>query len=204
MTRISDPCAATRTCHVCQCQAVGTVVTLANRKDGPLNNPFPVPTVEGKQMRALKVVQHMKTNADRMSEGLLQKIRGSDRCGDLLQKVSRDEHKRYAHQIYIDVTEWLGNETDAVVEKKYAAMGMQRAQQGVPLTNVFWAVCIARDYLWDYIQQECLLEEPAEFWGGVNLLRSLNQFFDRALYFTLIGYHNAGKDALKPAPAAFA
>lgn len=155
-------------------------------------------------MRALKVVQHMKTNADRMSEGLLQKIRGSDRCGDLLEKVSREEHKRYAHQIYIDVTEWLGNETDAVVENKYAAMGMQRAQQGVPLTNVFWAVCIARDYLWDYIQQECLLEEPVEFWGGVKLLRSLNQFFDRALYFTLIGYHKAGNDAFKPVPASLA
>ena len=44
-----------------------------------------------------------------------------------------------------------------------------------------------------YMQKECLLEEPVEFWGGVQLLRSLNQFFDRALYFASIGYQEAGK-----------
>jgi len=36
-----------------------------------------------------------------------------------------------------------------------------------------------------------LIEEPVEFWGGVILLRSLNQFFDRALYLTLLGYQVA-------------
>jgi len=61
---------------------------------------------------------------------------------------------------------------------------------------VFWAVCIASEHLWDYMQQECLLEEPVEFWGGVMLLHSLKQFFDRALYFTLLGYQKAGKDTV--------
>ena len=42
------------------------------------------------------------------------------------------------------------------------------------------------------MQEECLLDEPVEFWGGLQLLRSLNQFFDRALYFSLIGYQEAG------------
>jgi hypothetical protein len=35
-------------------------------------------------------------------------------------------------------------------------------------------------------------------------LRSLNQFFDRALYFALVGYHKANKEAFNAAPAAFA
>ncbi|HXY48674.1 MAG TPA: hypothetical protein VEI01_04420 [Terriglobales bacterium] len=155
-------------------------------------------------MRPLKLVQHMKTNADRMSEGMLQKIRNSERCGALLQKVPAEEHKRYALQIYLDLTDWLAAETDSVVEQHYSVLGIRRAQQGVPFSNLFWAVCIARDYLWEYIQQECLLDEPVEFWGGVNLLRSLNQFFDRALYFTLVGYQKAGKDTFTSAPAAFA
>ncbi|HXZ81986.1 MAG TPA: hypothetical protein VEG30_18800 [Terriglobales bacterium] len=155
-------------------------------------------------MRPLKLVQHMKTNADRMSEGMLQKIRNSDRCGALLQKVPEDEHKRYALQIYLDLTDWLSAETDSIVEQHYSAVGIRRAQQGVPFSNLFWAVCIARDYLWEYIQQECLLDEPVEFWGGVNLLRSLNQFFDRALYFTLVGYQKAGQDTFSSAPRALA
>ena len=83
-----------------------------------------------------------------------------------------------------------------VIEFRYSDLGIELANQGVPFSKVFWAVCIAREYLWEYMQQECLLEEPVEFWGGVMLLHSLNRFFDRILYFTLVGYQKAGKNEL--------
>jgi hypothetical protein len=144
-------------------------------------------------MRALKLVQHMKANGDRMSEALIQQIRSSDRCGDLLRKVPADEQKLSAFEIYRDLTDWLGVEADSPFKSRYVNLGIQRAHQGVPLDQVFWAVSIAREYLWEYIQQECLLDEPVEFWGGVMLLRSLDRFFDRTFYFTVVGYQKAVK-----------
>jgi hypothetical protein len=144
-------------------------------------------------MRALKLVQHMKANGGRMSEALIQKVRASDRCRDLLAKVPVEEHKQYALDIYSDLTAWLATETESSIEERYVALGMRRADQGVPFSEVFWAACIANEHLWEYMEQECLLEEPVEFWGGVHLLRSLNQFFDRTLYFVSIGYQEAGK-----------
>ncbi len=147
-------------------------------------------------MRAPKLVQHMKANADRMSEGLVQKIRDADRCRELLLRVPLPDHKQRALEIYRDLTDWLAGETTPVIEFRYSDLGIELANQGVPFSNVFWAVCIAREYLWEYMQQECLLEEPVEFWGGVMLLHSLNQFFDRVLYFTLVGYQKAGKNEL--------
>jgi hypothetical protein len=45
-------------------------------------------------MRALKLVQHVRANADGMSERLLEKIRNSHRCNELLRRVPADEHKR--------------------------------------------------------------------------------------------------------------
>jgi len=74
--------------------------------------------------------------------------------------------------------------------------------KNVPLSNVFWAVCIAREHLRDHMQQECLLEEPVEFWGGVMLLQSLDRFFDRALSFTIVGYQKVGNDDLAGSPVA--
>jgi hypothetical protein len=144
-------------------------------------------------MRALKLVQHMKANGGRMSEALIQKIRASDRCRDLLVKVPVEEHKQYALDIYSDLTAWLATETESSIEQRYVALGMRRADQSVPFSELLWAACIANEHLWEYMQQECLLEEPVEFWGGVQLLRSLNQFFDRAVYFASIGYQKAGE-----------
>jgi hypothetical protein len=142
-------------------------------------------------MRALKLIQHMRGNAERMSEEVNQKIRNSGRCNHLLVAVPAEEQKRSSQEIYRDLTDWLGNESDETIEQRYVSLGMLRAERGVPFSNLYWAICIAHEHLWGYIQQECLLDEPVEFWGGVILLRSLTQFFDRALYFALLGYEKA-------------
>jgi hypothetical protein len=142
-------------------------------------------------MHHQKLVLHMKSNAEQMSQGLVQMIRDSERCKELLIRVPEQEHRQYGLEIYRDLTNWLAAEKDSLLEEHYVALGKLRAQQGVPLSDMFWAVCVARDYLWGYVQQECLLEEPVEFWGGVTLLRLINKFFDRVCYFAVIGYQKA-------------
>lgn len=144
-------------------------------------------------MRAPKLVQHMKANAERMSDEVLQKIRRSEKCSELVQKLPLEEQKHYAADIYRDLTDWLASESDDTIERRYVALGTLRAQQGIPFSNLHWAVCIAHEYLWQYMQNECLLEEPVEFWGGVILLRSLTQFFNRVVYFASLGYERASR-----------
>ena len=142
-------------------------------------------------MRAAKLVQHMKANADRMSEEVLHKIRKSEKCAELVRKLPAGEQKTYTINIYQDLILWLATESDTTLERRYIAIGRLRSQQGIPFSNLHWAVCIAHEHLWQYMQQECLLDEPVEFWGGVILLRSLTQFFNRVLYFALLGYEQA-------------
>jgi len=142
-------------------------------------------------MRAGRLAQHMKTNAERISEEVVTKIRASHRCDELANKLTPNEQTRSTADIYRDLTVWLTSESDSTIERRYVVLGLLRAQQGIPFSNLFWAVCIAHEHLWQYIQQECLLEEPVEFWGGVILLRSMAQFFDRVLYFVLQGYEQA-------------
>ena len=77
-------------------------------------------------MRGLKLIQHMKANADRMSDGLIQQIRNSERCSELLLRAPADEHKRYALGIYRDLIDWLAVEIDSVIECRYVDLGIQR------------------------------------------------------------------------------
>ena len=149
-------------------------------------------------MRALKLIQLMQANAVLMSEALVLKIRASRRCRELLLRVPEKEQRQYASEIYRDLTAWLANESDlcSIVEKRYAHLGAQRANQAVPLSQILWAVSIAREHLWEYAQQECFHEEPIEFMGGVVLLRTLNRFFDEVLYFAINGYEKAAQNEL--------
>ena len=145
-------------------------------------------------MRATKLVQVMKVSSSSMSEDLVKKIRNSSKCSELLHRVPENEHRQYAVDIYRHLTEWLTNETDSLFEKPYVALGVRRASQEVPQSQTFWAVRIAREHLCDYVQQECLHEEPVEFWGGVMLLRKLEGFFDQVFYWVLLGYEEAHED----------
>src|SRR3954453_13910840 len=154
-------------------------------------------------MRAPKLIQRLKDDADGMSERLLGKIRSSRRCSELLLRVPAEEHKKYAVDVYHNLIMWLAAEDDSLLEHYYVGLGKVRAQQGVPFSHLFWAVCITREYLWEYIQQECLIEEPVEFWGGVMLLRSLNEYLDRALYLALLGYEMASGAEVTDSQAVF-
>jgi hypothetical protein len=142
-------------------------------------------------MRAGKLVAHMKANVERVSEEVTKKIRASQKCVVLSRTLTVDEQNRATADIYRDLTTWLATESDSGIEQRYVVLGLLRAQQGVPFSNLFWAVCIAQEYLWQYMQQETLLEEPVEFWGGVILLSSMTQFFNRVVYFALQGYEQA-------------
>ena len=70
-------------------------------------------------MRALKLIQHMKANADRMSEEVMRKIRSSERCNQLLLALPAEEQKQSTLNVYRDLTAWLGTESDATIEQRY-------------------------------------------------------------------------------------
>jgi hypothetical protein len=142
-------------------------------------------------MFAVRLVNLIETHADRLSEGLLHKLRGSEQCSELLREVPADELKRRTHEIYRNLNDWLLTKTESEIEERYVGLGMRRARQGVPFSALLWAISATKEYLWEFLQREGLLEEPLELFGELELLHSLERFFDRVLYFASIGYESA-------------
>lgn len=139
-------------------------------------------------MFPIRLVQLIETHADNLSEGLMNRLKSSDRCSELLRRVPADELQRRTHEIYRHLSEWLLTKTESEIEERYLGLGARRARQGVPFSHFLWAITVTKEYLWDYLQREGLLEEPVEFYGGMQLLQSLERFFDRAVYFASAGY----------------
>jgi hypothetical protein len=142
-------------------------------------------------MFAVRLVNLIETHADRLSEGLLHKLRSSEQYGELLHRVPPDELQRRTHEIYRNLSDWLLTKTESEIEERYVGIGMRRAHQGVPFSAFLWAITTTKEYLWEFMQREGLLEEPVELFGEIELLHSLERFFDRVLYFAAVGYENA-------------
>jgi hypothetical protein len=146
-------------------------------------------------MFAIRLMQLIETHADVLSEGLAHKMRTAPQCQELLRKVPADELKRRSHEVYRHLGEWLTTKTESDIEERYVGLGMRRARHGVSFSTFLWAVSSTKEYLWEFLEREGLLEQPVELIGELDLLHSLERFFDRVLYFASIGYEREQREA---------
>jgi hypothetical protein len=47
---------------------------------------------------------------------------------------------------------------------------------------------LTRDHLWQFLQREAFADNIVELHGELELYQMLNQFFDRAAYYGILGY----------------
>jgi hypothetical protein len=141
-------------------------------------------------MFAVRLVHLIETHADKLSEALLHKLKNAGECSELVAKVPAHELKHRTYEIYSHLSDWLLSKTLSEVEERYTGLGVRRARQGVPFSQFVFAFQTIKQVLWDYLLLEGLLE-PEDLIGEMELVRSLGQFFDRALYYAAIGYEQA-------------
>ncbi len=140
-------------------------------------------------MIALRLVRLIESHSEQLTEGLIHKLERSSRAADL-RKVPKDELRERAHEVYRDLSDWLLTKTEDEIARVYTPVGRRRAEQGVTLSAVCWALMMTEENLWDFLEMEGMREKPLEILGGFELLRLMDSFFDQAIYFATLGYES--------------
>lgn len=141
-------------------------------------------------MIAVRLVRLIEQHSDELTEGLLRKFLTSPRTSDL-KKVPEHELRERSHEILCNLSDWLLSKADSEVERRYRAIGALRAAQGVALAHVCWGIMLTKEHIWSFLQREGFLRGPLEIFGEMELLRLLDQFFDRAICYCAEGYEAA-------------
>jgi hypothetical protein len=141
-------------------------------------------------MVALRLVHLIENHSDELALGLLKKCQSSPRTHDL-NKVPASELRDRACEIYRHLSDWLLHKKQSEIERLYVEIGQRRAAQRVELADVCWGIMLTKEHLWDFLEQQGLLKSAVEMIGELELLRLLDQFFDRALCFVCEGYEHA-------------
>jgi hypothetical protein len=117
----------------------------------------------------------------------MRKLDASDKCSDL-RNVPRHEVEERSREIYQHLSEWLVNKTEADIERLYREIARRRFEQGVSLSQLYWAFVITKEHLWDYLIHEGALETPLDLRAGFELIRLMEQFFETAIYYVSLEY----------------
>ena len=140
-------------------------------------------------MLAGRLVRLIEKNSEKLARELSEKVWNSPRCSDL-HKVPPDELQARTREIYQNLNNWLMDMTESEIERRYTELGARRAAQGVAYSHFLWAITATREHMTAFVQREGLSDSAVELHGELELMHVLSQFFDRALYYTAVGYES--------------
>jgi hypothetical protein len=143
-------------------------------------------------MLGIKLVRLIEAHSAELSRGLTEQIRESDRTSDF-KKIPAHELRLAAAEVYKNLGEWLLQKTESDIETQFRRVGARRAAEGVRLHQVVWALLLSRDHLWHFLRYRSFADNVVALYGELELQRLLNQFFDRAIYYAVLGYEDAGR-----------
>lgn len=143
-------------------------------------------------MLGIRLVRLIEAHSGELSRGLTEQIRTSERTSDF-KKIPADELRLAAAEIYKNLGEWLLQKTESDIESRFRQVGAHRAAEGVRLHQVVWALLLSRDHLWHFLRHRSFADNVVALYGELEFERLLNQFFDRAIYYAVLGYEDAGR-----------
>jgi hypothetical protein len=149
-------------------------------------------------MIALRLVRLIENHSDELAQGLIEKFEKSPRTSEM-KRVPHEELRNRVDELLHQLGEWLLTKTENDVERRYAEIGRRRASQGVSLSHYCWAIVLTKEHIWDFLQQHAFLTNPIEIYGEMELLRLLDQFFDRAMCYAAEGYERQEEQLVEAA-----
>ncbi len=138
-------------------------------------------------MIARKLIDLIESKSAGLAHGLLSTFRSSEKMADL-RRVPAQELEARAFEVYRNLSEWLLHRTEGEIEKRYHEIGRRRAQQGVALSHLLWALIAVKRHLWDFLNREITTDQMLELQQEMELIRMVDRFFDLTLYYAAQGY----------------
>jgi hypothetical protein len=138
-------------------------------------------------MLGLRLVRLIEKHSQEIADGLLEQLRTSERTMDY-RKLPEKDLRAALVSLYGHLEEWLLTKTESDVEKYFNGVGARRSQEGIPASQLAWALMLSKGQLWAFVYREGGAERALELYGELEFLETLDRFFDRAVYYSLNGY----------------
>src|SRR6266567_6370513 len=140
-----------------------------------------------RMMFSYRLVRLIESHADALAAGLEERVHASCQVGHF-REIPAHELRERVYEIYRHLGEWLLGKNELDIEHRYRDIGSRRAQQKVPLSEVVQAIVLTKENLWEFLKSGPVLDRAIEIMGELELLQMLEMFFDRAIYYAVVGY----------------
>lgn len=105
------------------------------------------------------------------------------------QRLSEEELRRRAENVYAALGHWLDHRISKdEAKQRYRDLGRRRCQEGFQLLELVVALTLEKRILMDLLREESVFLNALQMHSVFELMERINDFFDRALIYTIQGY----------------
>jgi len=137
--------------------------------------------------RLVRMIEH---HAEELTRALVDDLQSNPRTASY-HRLSREAIHDRTYHVYKDLGLWLNSKAEEDVEASYTELGKERAAEGIPISQVVFALTLTKYHLRDYIRAAGLVDSAVELHQEQELHHVLGQFFDKAIYYTIRAYERA-------------
>ena len=152
-------------------------------------------------MISAMLIELIENNATNLADDVARDLATNART-PAFRTVPAEELAPRVFQIYHHLGNWIGEPGSATVRNEFAEWGAKRFGQGVPLSQVVYAVVVIKSHLRRYIREHGLLDAafpraeadyilPMHLHSLQELSEQVSNFFDEAMYYLTQGYERA-------------
>jgi len=138
-------------------------------------------------MLGLKLVRLIEKHSDEIAEELLARLQESERT-PAFRNIREGEVRATLISLYSHLEDWLLTKAESDVERYFRNLGARRAGEGIPPSQLACALLMYKAQLLKFIRMESTADSALELYVERELMEAIEHFFDRAVYYGLVGY----------------
>jgi hypothetical protein len=154
-------------------------------------------------MLGARLMQLIDAHAPALTKDVVQDLTRNQKTPSFA-RLNAAELEHRVSTLCSNLGKWIGNQDDNVVREEYEDMGRVRFRQGVPVSELIYALLLTKKHLRRYIRDYSLVDFagdrvvpdellPLELHSIQELNYQVGEFFDRALYHLARGYELQAK-----------
>ena len=159
-------------------------------------------------MLSTRLIELIQVHADHLTRDVLKDYATNPRTRHW-NVVPAAELEQRVISTYRNLGNWIGDPREEAVQAEYEEWGRKRYRNGIPLSEVVFAVILLKHHLRKYIREHGLVEHsrgghasqeilPVQLYGIQEMNYLVGDFFDKALYHLARGYEMEAQAAKAP------
>jgi hypothetical protein len=153
-------------------------------------------------MLSAQLIRIIETHAEDLTGGAVKMLQTNAHTPSY-HRLSQSELHRRLFEVYQHLGRWLLENSEQTIQAWYVELGAQRCKEGIPFSEVLWALVLTKDHLRESIGAFMLAESALDLHREQEIYRLIGHFFDRAFCYAAEAYEQEasrrGQEALAAA-----